>query len=245
MLVPFYQWQRQEIPFFFKTYAEHPERYAVYSKTKQHVENLSEPPKTPPPGYYQGQIRLPVKDQSGDNLYYDPTYSLPFGSMIKGAGENDMPFGFNPNPLLDLGPILKNQHPEYGTPLSKSADPGEVNKAIVRQVAETFGPNAVREIGTNLPAALKGEEEPYTGKNRSLRQFVYKQLGTKIAGYSEKKQLQSTQFKLKDIEDNYKSMRYKLLDQLKRRVIDQKTYQEKLKLERDAYLKAKQNAASN
>ena len=235
-LIPFYNWQRQEIPYFLKTYAEHPERYAAYTRTRSAVEGLSPEPTVELPDYMEGQWRLPSTDEQGNRQYLDLSYHMPFGTFTRKAGENDLPLGFNINPLFyDAGMISKGLNPQYGTPLTKSLDEGEQNAAKTKTALETFGPNVIREIG-NLKSAVKGETEKYTNRKRTVGQWVLRQLGTKITSLSPEKQNTIDSIESATAKKNVSSRKYTLLDELQRGVITRAEYDEKIKKEEKALL---------
>jgi hypothetical protein len=184
--IPFYSFARQSLPFFGKTLLNEPSRVAKYQKLKTVIENQSPQdavPQSKLPDYVQGQIRLPIKDNAGRNIYIDPQYIYPFGNFQEGGTKGQLPFGLSLDPRWqELISQTSNYDPYFGGPITKSNIPSQQVSDRLTHLRRTAAPSAINNIIDKIIPAFQGNPD-YTGNVRSKGQSLIDAAGIKSRTY--------------------------------------------------------------
>lgn len=172
-LIPFYSFTRQVVPFTAKTLLEHPSRIAKYGKAKREIESLSKDQTRP--SYAENFVRLPFKNKSGEQAYFDPTYIYPFGNVFEGGERGKLPFGLGFNPVFtEVAQQMANKDFYFDQPITKYESEGmgaENLRSRVGHAARTAAPQFLSNVGSKVIPAITKKSD-YTGKQRNLTQAL-------------------------------------------------------------------------
>lgn len=175
-IVPFYSFTRQALPFFGKTLAKNPERIAKFPKAKEAIERFSPEGETPSgrlPDNYEGQIRLPIKNEKGQYTYFDPSYIYPWGNFLTAGGEKgQLPFGFSFNPFIQEA-VGQAQNKDIYTqqPITESTNPLRQIKDRAGHVVNSFSPSFVKNVINKVIPAVTGKPDRF-GRERGVGQSL-------------------------------------------------------------------------
>jgi len=171
-LFPFYSFTRQALPFTAKTAINNPDRIVKYPKIFEGIESLSPQDAGQEgilPSYRQGQVRLPIKNKEGNNLYWDPQYILPFGSFNEGdLASGKLPLGLSLNPFWSEPFQLLNNYDTFtGRPISQSPLPEDQTAATVKHAANFAAPTFLANVFNKIVPGITGKPDPL-GRKRDL-----------------------------------------------------------------------------
>lgn len=187
-LIPFYSFTRQALPFTVKTLAQNPGRVVKYGRATDQIESLSPEDAINPkqqPDKIKGLTRLPIKDKSGKNVYFDPTYILPYGNFDAGGfgSKGQLPFGLSLNPFLQfIYNIAQNRDPYFDQKIVDSNIPEERLKQVGTYTRRSFAPTFLNTIIDKLKPAFEGRQD-YTGIERNKGQAILDAAGFKTKTY--------------------------------------------------------------
>lgn len=182
-VTPFYSFTRQALPFTAKTLAKKPGTLTKYEKAKTAVEGLSPDDaerNANLPEEMRGQVRLPVKDEEGNNAYFDPKYILPHGNFTEGeVGRGILPGGLGLNPLLtEAASQLFNKDLYFNQPIAKSNIPARATGQRTEHAIRAGAPTLYTTLKGKLAPAFKGETD-YVGRSRSKVMAILDAFGIK------------------------------------------------------------------
>lgn len=167
--VPFLTFTIKAVPFIAKQGLKNPRRLALFPKAEQGVMSIfgvNEAEQQYLPDWMQGMIPLPIKDESGNTLYFNPKYIYPWGQVM---GSDVQPLPGLPfigkGGQLPGGVSLAPTFTEAASQISgrdlftgeefvrQSQTSGQQVRARVERVAKTFTPSAVAGAVPFLPGA--------------------------------------------------------------------------------------------
>lgn len=182
-IIPFYSFTRQMLPFFAKTVLKNPKAVAEYPRARSQIEALSGGDQRNAPKDLKGLVKLPIKNKEGKNIYYDPTYTLPYGNFDTEGG---FPFGLSLNPFI-TEPIQQKANYDlyFGSPITRSTVPEIQREDKLKHSRRTFAPQIYNIIKDKLLPAFKGELD-YKGAERSKLQAIFDALGIRTQSYSDR-----------------------------------------------------------
>lgn len=176
--IPFYSFTRQVIPFTIKTLMQNPARIAKYAKTKREIENFSKDEGRP--SYAENYIRLPIKNEKGEPLYFDPTYIYPFGNVFEGGERGKLPFGLGFNPIFtEIAQQMANKDFYYDQPITPYESENLRSKntqARVKHALRTAAPQFLSNVASKIIPAITGKPD-YAGRQRNFVQSAIDTVG--------------------------------------------------------------------
>lgn len=172
-LIPFYSFTRQVVPFTAKTLVSNPARLAKYGKAQREVENFSE--NQTRPSYAENFVRLPFKNKTGEQAYFDPTYIYPFGNVFESGERGKLPFGLGFNPVFtEVAQQMANKDFYYDQPITKYESEGmggENLRSRIGHAARTAAPQFLSNMASKVIPAATGKPD-YAGRERNLTQSL-------------------------------------------------------------------------
>jgi len=187
-IIPFYSFTRQALPFFVKTLINNPKRLAKYPRFKDVIENMSPEdniPESQMPENVKDLIRTPQKTKSGKNVYFDPTYTYPWGNFgTEGfLNKGQLPFGLSLNPFYqELFSQLSNYDSYYKQPIGQSNLTWENIKQRLTHARRTFSPAFLNTLVDKILPAFFNKLD-YIGQERSKVQALLDTVGIKTKTY--------------------------------------------------------------
>lgn len=197
-IFPFYTFSRKSIPMLMQVAVDSPGRIGKYNQLKKAIEDLS--PETEEerrwlPEWQRNafNIRLPFKDKDGNSLYWDFTYTFPYGDLLGNATRDGMSgvfrqFALMANPFLKeaaeqgLGKdfyfdkdieMMRNQK-LFGTIPTDSR---------LAHAIRTFAPTIYTEVADKLIPALRGKTD-YAGRAIDPFQIIGNMAGFKTQKFN-------------------------------------------------------------
>lgn len=171
--VPFLTFTIKAVPFVARQGIKHPGRLAVFPKAEREFVNifgLNEEEQKYLPDWMKGMIPLPMKDENGNTLYFNPKYIYPWGQTMNdfeplpglpviGQG-GQLPGGVSMSPTISefISQVTGRDLFTGEEFVRESQTPDEQVRARLERVGKTFSPGATSGFIPFLPGATSTTE---------------------------------------------------------------------------------------